>query len=25
VIRASHVGLALWNLNAGKEEYLDWD
>jgi hypothetical protein len=25
VIRASHVGLALWNLHAGKEEYLDWD
>jgi hypothetical protein len=25
VIRASHVGLALWKLNAGKEEYLDWD
>jgi hypothetical protein len=25
VIRASHVGLALRNLNAGKEEYLDWD
>lgn len=25
VIRASHVGLALWNLHVGKEEYLDWD
>jgi hypothetical protein len=24
VIRASHVGLALWKLKAGEEEYLDW-
>ena len=25
VIRASHVGLTVWNLHAEKEEYLDWD
>jgi hypothetical protein len=24
VIRASHVGLSVWNLHAEKEEYLDW-
>lgn len=25
VIRASHVGLTVWNLHAEKEELLDWD
>jgi hypothetical protein len=25
VIRATHVGLAVWNLHAEKEEFLDWD
>ncbi|NHZ71724.1 MAG: hypothetical protein GWP17_01400 [Aquificales bacterium] len=25
VIRASHVGLAVWNLHAEKEEHLGWD
>lgn len=25
VIRASHVGLAVWNLHAEKEELLDWE
>jgi hypothetical protein len=24
VIRASHVGLAVWNLHAEKEDFLDW-
>jgi hypothetical protein len=24
VIRASHVGLAIWNLHAEKEDFLDW-
>lgn len=25
VIRASHVGLSVWNLHAEKEEFFDWD
>ncbi len=25
VIRASHVGLSVWNLHVEKEEHLDWD
>ncbi len=25
VIRASHVGLSVWNLHAEKEEHFDWD
>lgn len=25
VLRASHVGLTVWNLHAEKEELLDWD
>ncbi|GAB4154359.1 MAG: hypothetical protein Fur0021_20800 [Candidatus Promineifilaceae bacterium] len=25
VIRASHVGLTVWNLHAEKEDLLDWD
>jgi hypothetical protein len=24
VIRASHVGLAVWKLHAEKEEFFDW-
>ena len=25
VIRASHIGLSVWNLHASKVEHLDWD
>lgn len=25
VIRASHVGLSVWNVHAEKEEYLEWE
>ena len=25
VIRASHIGLSVWNLHAEKEERFDWD
>ena len=25
VIRASHVGLSVWNLHAQKEDHLDWE